>query len=130
MKHLLLSALLLVGLIGCSKGDEAAPTISANIMQLTLKNQRVVFPASAATLTISRKGTLLDLTAQALDATDASIAIQAGGANMEFPGLYLGDPYTRLKTGSASSKYGYVVTGYYQNPCGNPMSGHVVRFPK
>lgn len=124
MKQLLLSTLLLVGVIGCSKND-ATPAIPANTLQLTLKNKRVVFPASTATLTISQKGTQLALAAQARDTTRASITINAGAPDTESPGFYSGDPYNKSATGGVLSKYGYLVTGYFQNPCGNPMGGYV-----
>jgi hypothetical protein len=125
MKHLLLSALLLTGVISCSKNDDATPALPANTLQLTLKNKQVVFPASATTLTISQKGTSLYLTAQALDTTDASITIRAGALDTESPGLYSADPYNKSATGGVISKYVYRVTGYYRNPCGNPMTGYV-----
>jgi hypothetical protein len=126
MKQYLLSTLLLAGVVGCSKKDDATPTIPANTLRLTLKGQQVIFPASAATLTISQKGTLLDLAAQAPDASQSSITLQAGSAtSVEVPGFYSGDPYNQTKTGSASSVYGFIVPGSVRNPCGNLMSGHV-----
>lgn len=110
MRHIIRCVLLLLGVAGCSKSNEATPSIPANTLQLILKGQQVVFPASAATLTISQKGTLLDLTAQAFDVTQASIRIQASSATlMELPGFYSGDPYRQAKTGSASSVYGFIV---------------------
>lgn len=125
MKHFILSALLLVGMVSCSKSNDATPAIPANTLQLTLKNKQVVFPISATTLTISQKGTSLYLAAQALDATDTSIIINAGARDTESPGLYSADPYNKSATGGVISKYGYLVNGYFRNPCGNPMSGHV-----
>jgi hypothetical protein len=125
MKHFILSTLLLVWVVGCSKNNEATPAIPANTLQLTLKNKRIIFPVTAATLTISQKGTSLYLAAQALDATDTNIIINADARDVESPGLYSADPYNQSATGGVISKYGYMVTGYYQNPCGNPMGGYV-----
>lgn len=111
MKKLLLAGLLFAGLSGCSKkGEDAKPTIPANTLQLTLQNKRVVFPASAASLTISQKNTSLHLAAQARDTTRASITIDAGAPDTESPGFYSADPYNKSATGGVISKYGYLVT--------------------
>jgi hypothetical protein len=126
MKYLILSALLLAGVVGCSRSNEATPTIPANTLQLTLGNKQVVFPASAATLTISQQGSSLYLAAQALDAIDTSITIQAGAKDTELPNFYAADAYNQSATGGVISKYGYLVTGYYKTPCGSPMGGHVM----
>jgi hypothetical protein len=124
MKTLLLAGLLLAGLSGCSKNG-ATPTIPANTLQLTLKNKQVIFPASAASLTISQKSTSLHLAAQVRDTTHASITIDAGAPDTESPGFYSADPYNKSAKGGVISKYGYLVIGYFQNPCGNPMGGYV-----
>jgi len=125
MKKLLLAGLLLAGLSGCSKKEDAKPSIPANTLQLTLKNKRVIFSASAASLTISQKNTSLHLAAQVRDTTHASITIDAGAPDTESPGFYSADPYNKSATGSVLSRYGYLVNGYFQNPCGNPMGGYV-----
>lgn len=121
MKHLLWNALLLAGLAGCAKNEQATPTVPANTLRLTVKGQPVTFPASAATVVLSNRGTQWCLTAKATDATRAGIQVTAfsSGASLEEPGRYAATPPG--STGGAYSEYGYRVLADFKNACGTTI---------
>ena len=109
-----------MALVACSCSKKEAP-IPSNSLQLTVQGKQIIFLASTATVTLSKKNTKWDLAAKTTDATLTSILVGASssGASVEEPGSYSAN--SSNATANAGSTYGYYVLADFNNACGTTI---------